>query len=452
MKSILSKLNLLVILSVLLVGIVLTSLWSIREDQQMHDQQLATILQIQQGIDTLRSQLWVFLQYKDKASLEEVYMAQQGLTELLSEQTNFKHYIENLQKMNHSLAVLLRQERSLEASQDLRSDVSLVEADISTSESRALLHSRYNMIAQSMGEELFHLQQEVHVRNRALQEKALVVTALVLLFFTILVSFTAILIFKQFKAGQNIIKDGIHNLYNGDLDTLISIPKLAEEYVVLVTFFNKMKVSLQNHIVTKDELEREVKLKTSTLLHQTDQLRYLSERDSLTGVLNRRAFYHQLDSEAKAAKKSGTLFALLFIDLDKFKVINDTKGHHVGDEVLTVFSSRLKENMRPTDIIGRVGGDEFVVCINGLKDEANIDSKLNHILKILDKPMEIKDESIHMACSIGVSYFPTQSDNVKEVLHLADQAMYEAKKISGSSFCSLYEKNPMPLDEGRVET
>ncbi|WP_241909840.1 diguanylate cyclase [Vibrio sp. 10N.261.55.A7] len=449
MKSILSKLNLLVIISVLLVGIVSMSLWSIREDQQIHDQQLATILQIQQGIDTLRSQLWIFLQYKDKASLEEVYMAQQSLTEQLGEQTNFKHYIENLEKMNYSLAVLLRQERALDDSKLQSFPHSVVTADMS--ESRSLLHSRYNMIAQSMGEELFHLQQEVHVGNRAQQEKALAMTALVLLFFTLLVSFTAILIFKQFKAGQDVIKEGIHNLYNGDLDTLISIPKLAEEYVVLVTFFNKMKVSLQNHIVTKDELEREVKLKTSTLMHQTDQLRYLSERDSLTGVLNRRAFYHQLDVEAQKALSSGTLFALLFIDLDKFKAINDNKGHNVGDEVLATFSSRLKDNMRPTDVIGRVGGDEFVVCINGLSDEANIESKLDYILDVLDKPMEIKDESIQVSCSIGVSYYPTQSDNVKEVLELADQAMYEAKKKSGSRYFSLFKKMQSQVTEAKSD-
>ncbi|MEZ9233134.1 GGDEF domain-containing protein [Vibrio amylolyticus] len=449
MKSILSKLNLLVIISVLLVGIVSMSLWSIREDQQIHDQQLATILQIQQGIDTLRSQLWIFLQYKDKASLEEVYIAQQSLTEQLGEQTNFKHCIENLEKMNYSLAVLLRQERALEDSTLQSFPHSVVTADMS--ESRSLLHSRYNMIAQSMGEELFHLQQEVHVSNRAQQEKALAMTALVLLFFTLLVSFTAILIFKQFKAGQDVIKEGIHNLYNGDLDTLISIPKLAEEYVVLVTFFNKMKVSLQNHIVTKDELEREVKLKTSTLMHQTDQLRYLSERDSLTGVLNRRAFYHQLDVEAQKALSSGTLFALLFIDLDKFKAINDNKGHNVGDEVLATFSSRLKDNMRPTDVIGRVGGDEFVVCINGLSDEANIESKLDYILDVLDKPMEIKDESIQVSCSIGVSYYPTQSDNVKEVLELADQAMYEAKKKSGSRYFSLFKKMQSQVTEAKSD-
>ncbi|MGF1694524.1 GGDEF domain-containing protein [Vibrio lamellibrachiae] len=438
MKSILSKLNLLVFCSVLLVGIVSTSLWSIKEEQQSNDQRLANILQIQLGIDMLRSQLWVFLQYEDKASLEQVYIAQQSLSENLSNQNDFIAYIKNLQRMNHSLAILLRQERSQDLNRTSPLDNAFSNSPLVDWESRELLHSRYNMIAQSMGEELFHLQQEVHVSNRLQQEKALATTALILLFFSGLVSLIAILIFKQFKVGQGVIREGIHKLSIGDLDSLITQPKLAEEYSILVKFFNEMKVSLQRHIVTKDELEQEVKLKTSALVHQTDQLRYLSERDPLTGVLNRRAFHQQLEQEVENANKASTVFALLFIDLDKFKVINDTKGHHIGDEVLVTFSARLRSNIRPSDIIGRLGGDEFVICLSGLHDEKNIERKITSILEALDQPMEIEGESISMKCSIGVSYYPIQSKDINEVLDLADQAMYEAKKQVESSFYSSY--------------
>ncbi|WGW01655.1 diguanylate cyclase [Vibrio sp. YMD68] len=433
MNSILHKLSFLAVSAFLLVVLVTASLLNIRDKHQLGDSQLKTILEIQLRVDMLRSQLWVFLQHGDQESLEEVYIAQQNLAKNLSQKMDFPASINNLKRMNHSLAVLLRQEINLYSFSTSLSNTTN-SSPSPNEEAILLLHSRYNMIVQTMEEELFHLQTNVLRTHSAHNEKSIVKTALILLFFSIMVAVLALLILKQFRIGSNVIKSGIYKLSAGDFSSRIAQPKLDEEFAIIVDFFNEMKGSLQEHTVTKDQLEKEIKLKTSTLRKQTDQLQYLSERDSLTGVLNRRAFHVSLEKAMSEASKSETKIAIIFIDLDKFKLVNDTKGHLAGDKVLLTYASRLKEASRPTDIIGRLGGDEFAVCLTSLSNTHQVESTLQALLTELDKPIALDDEDVFVNSSIGVSIYPTESESLDELLDLADKAMYQAKKQSSSAY------------------
>ncbi|OEF03866.1 diguanylate cyclase domain-containing protein [Vibrio genomosp. F10] len=440
MNSILHKLSFLAVSAFLLVALVSASLLNIRDKHQLGDSQMKTILEIQLRVDMLRSQLWVFLQRGDQESLEEVYIAQQNLAKNLSQQMDFPASIGNLKRMNHSLAVLLRQEINLYSLSTSLSNT-INSSPSPNEEAILLLHSRYNMIVQTMEEELFHLQTNVLSKQSIHNETSIVKTALILLFFSIMVAVLALLILKQFRIGSNVIKSGIYKLSTGDFSSRIVHPKLDEEFAIIVNFFNEMKGSLQEHTVTKDQLEKEIQLKTSTLRKQTEQLQYLSERDSLTGVLNRRAFHVSLGKAMGAASNSDNKIAIIFIDLDKFKLVNDTKGHLAGDKVLLTYATRLKQASRPTDIIGRLGGDEFAMCLTSLNSTDRIESILQGLLTELDKPIALDDEDVSVTSSIGVSIYPTESESLDELLDLADKAMYQAKQQSSSAYHGQFVKN-----------
>ncbi|MCK6261794.1 diguanylate cyclase [Vibrio sp. ZSDE26] len=433
MNSILSKLKLLIVSVVLLAVVVTASLWNLKREQQLNNYRLERIILIQSKVDLLRSQLWVFLQYADKNSLEEVYIAQQSLSTSLNTQFKSLSYIKNLQQMNQSLAVLLLKERSLYQSKQGIYEHSR-NNESSNGEALALLHSRYNMIAQSMTEELYHLQKSVLTQNQRNQESDLLAMTVTIFLFTSFVVVLSLLIYKQFKVGSILLKAGIHSLSTGDLSSRISTPKLDKEFLAIANFFNEMKSSLQQNIITKTQLENEIDSKTSFLKQQKDRLKYLSEHDPLTGVLNRRSLYIQLESEINGLNRTDLMGALLFLDLDNFKQINDTKGHHVGDKVLVTYVSRLKDNTRPTDFIGRVGGDEFIICMNALRNTEAIELKLESLLNILEQPMDIEGESFSVMCSIGVSLYPQQSSQIDELLEIADQAMYKAKQKQGCTY------------------
>ncbi|WP_274693319.1 GGDEF domain-containing protein, partial [Vibrio aestuarianus] len=301
-SSLSRKLTLLFASTFFLVLLIVFSLWSVLTEQEHTKKELEDIIQIQQSVDLLRSQLWIFLQYSDDASLEQVEIAQQNLSEKLSNHHMMEKHITNLQRMNTSLAVLLQQEKTLASNQISQT------ASNSYINAKGLLHSRYNMLVQSMTEELFYLQKSVLIRSTDNQRATVVASALKLLFFSILVSGIAWLILKRFKAGFATIKQGIFELAQGDLNSKIVSASLDAEFEALAAFFNRMKESLKITTITKDELQLEVERQTSELQKQKEQLLFLSEHDPLTGLRNRRAFEKSLESAIIKANRTGAYF------------------------------------------------------------------------------------------------------------------------------------------------
>lgn len=160
-------------------------------------------------------------------------------------------------------------------------------------------------------------------------------------------------------------------------------------------------------------------------------LKHQATHDSLTGLPNRGALMEILSGAIARAQRSGEVSALLFLDLDNFKTINDTYGHQVGDEVLIAFANRIKDVVRAADTVARLSGDEFVIVAEQLKD-ANVDCKIitNAVLKSINVPIAIADGLV-LRTSIGVALHRgnCSADNV---LKLADAAMYKAKREGGS--------------------
>ena len=156
--------------------------------------------------------------------------------------------------------------------------------------------------------------------------------------------------------------------------------------------------------------------------------------DALTGLPNRRLFLDRVDESIKRADRAKNTFALLFVDLDHFKDINDTSGHDVGDEILRRVSDRFKEEVRESDTVARIGGDEFTIILNDLDSPQNIDKVLLAITDRLAEPIEIEGQVFHISASLGIAFYPQDANSTKGLLMKADQAMYAVKNQGRNGF------------------
>ena len=156
-------------------------------------------------------------------------------------------------------------------------------------------------------------------------------------------------------------------------------------------------------------------------------LTYLSHYDKLTGLANRELFQDRLTQAIARAERSGNLVALLFLDLDRFKSINDTLGHLAGDELLIAVAERLKTCVRKIDTIARLGGDEFTIVLEDVTMAFDAELVCQKIIKALEVPFEIGGQEIYATTSIGVTFFPTDATEVTGLIRNADAAMYHAK-------------------------
>ncbi|MBD3824313.1 MAG: EAL domain-containing protein [Epsilonproteobacteria bacterium] len=170
-----------------------------------------------------------------------------------------------------------------------------------------------------------------------------------------------------------------------------------------------------------DERENSLKLSQETLA-------YLSEHDSLTSLPNRRYFQLQLEHALELAKRNGTKVALLFIDLDVFKHVNDTLGHDIGDLLLINVARRLEGIMRSADTLARIGGDEFNVLIQDIKEVMTVEYIAKKILDDFNRPFICGEHTINATCSIGIAIFPDDGRDTVTLSKNADLAMYKAKE------------------------
>ena len=159
-----------------------------------------------------------------------------------------------------------------------------------------------------------------------------------------------------------------------------------------------------------------------------ERIRYLALHDALTGLPNRLLFRERVTNAISRARRNYHQMAVLFIDLDRFKEINDSLGHHIGDRLLQVAASRLQRCLRDGDGVARLGGDEFVIDLPVVTrgEEATVIAE--KILEVLRAPFMVDEYSLNVSASIGVSLYPTDGDDVEALMHKADSAMYRAKK------------------------
>jgi len=184
--------------------------------------------------------------------------------------------------------------------------------------------------------------------------------------------------------------------------------------------------------INKDNTQR--KNAEDALYEQKNILRHQAHHDALTGLPNRVLFADRLEQGIKKAKRHHSGLALFFIDLDKFKHINDSLGHDVGDNVLKAVAKRLESIIRKEDTLARLSGDEFTVIIEDLAHPEDASMLANKILGVLSEPMYIDDHMLYVAGSIGISLYPNDAKDAQFLLKYADTAMYKAKEEGRNNY------------------
>ncbi|KGJ87395.1 bifunctional diguanylate cyclase/phosphodiesterase [Colwellia psychrerythraea] len=218
---------------------------------------------------------------------------------------------------------------------------------------------------------------------------------------------------KQIKLAGNIVIESTHTRKDGT--------KLPIEASISFIEFNQTGYLLA---IVRDISRRKQK--------ELEALE-LANLDPLTKLPNRRILENKLDILFKKAKEKNTLIAFFFIDLDHFKLINDSHGHSVGDEILVGTANRLKHCIRGSDIVTRMGGDEFLVVISGVKEHSSIKVMADKLQEEFTSPFKVQAHLIAVKASIGVSVYSNNNGEAHTLIQLADEAMYEAKKELGTS-------------------
>lgn len=197
---------------------------------------------------------------------------------------------------------------------------------------------------------------------------------------------------------------------------------------------NKVQLAVDELDVVNTALKVEVK-EREIIEHELEELKIekdiatqASLHDILTGLPNRALFYDRLEHGLEQAKRHDWNLAVMFIDLNKFKEINDEHGHDVGDKVLLTIANRLKTNTRSDDTICRFGGDEFLYLLMEVKNERAVLKIIKKLIKTIELPCDDVGANLVVKSSIGVSLFPKNADNLEDLIKSADQAMYLAKQ------------------------
>ena len=204
---------------------------------------------------------------------------------------------------------------------------------------------------------------------------------------------------------------------NGDLfPELLSISEVRDNNNTLINY-----VAVFTDISEQKKVEK--------------QLEQLAHKDSLTGLPNRLMFTIHLEREIKRTNRTKQDCALLFLDLDRFKIINDSLGHEYGDKLLVMVAQRLKNTLRDTDLLARLGGDEYVVLITDYDSEEDLACLAAKISNLLQKPFKFEDNiEANIAVSIGIAQYPKDAKNAKDLLKYSDASMYKAKRSKQETY------------------
>jgi diguanylate cyclase (GGDEF)-like protein len=193
------------------------------------------------------------------------------------------------------------------------------------------------------------------------------------------------------------------------------------------------ELELENAALVREQLLR---LREAHKLRKSEEhVRHLANYDALTDLLNRHSIHLRLEECVQKATADHSSLAVLFIDLDHFKPVNDRYGYAAGDKILKITAKRMQHVVRPEDIVGRLGGDEFIVVLPGLQLETDALKVVERMLRAIEKPLEIDDGvRVSVTASIGLSRFPVDGTNSEALISRSDMAMYRVKGSGGNAF------------------
>jgi diguanylate cyclase (GGDEF)-like protein/PAS domain S-box-containing protein len=229
------------------------------------------------------------------------------------------------------------------------------------------------------------------------------------------------------------IQESAETMNDWDVKYRVNLPKKGLRWIETYSKPEKLEDgSILWHGYIHDITDR--KSIENKLAQQKDILHYQAHHDALTGLPNRTLFQDRLEQAIAKAKRNNSKVALLFIDLDHFKEINDSLGHDVGDEILKIVTTRLEMAKRDEDTLARLGGDEFTIILEDLHQIQDASLVSNKILKSLSASMNVNDNILYVSSSIGISIYPDDGESAQSLLKFADSAMYKAKDEGRNNF------------------
>ncbi|MEM9386987.1 MAG: EAL domain-containing protein [Pseudomonadota bacterium] len=244
--------------------------------------------------------------------------------------------------------------------------------------------------------------------------------------------------------------DGLHSLVSIDpLVPIVIVSNKQDEECALSAVRAGAEDFLVKHRESPEHLRRAIhhameRKRTTRRLHDMASL------DELTGLANRATFNERVEQAVGRATRNNGRFALLFMDLDGFKGINDAYGHQIGDTILREVAARLSRQLRRDDLVARIGGDEFCVIVEGLQREDDARLIAENLSTIADRPVVVGNDRISFGLSTGVSIYPDHGTSPEALLRHSDQAMYRAKSQGGNSY-SVFRGNGPPSPEAALQ-
>lgn len=210
--------------------------------------------------------------------------------------------------------------------------------------------------------------------------------------------------------------------------------QIAETMTSMMKVSTALSMNLRHEIGERKKVEREL-IEEIIIRKKTEKkLKFLSQHDGLTGLPNRHLFEELSGLALSHAKRGNKEQAILFIDIDGFKAVNDSLGHKAGDALLILIAKRLKECVRESDVVARIGGDEFVIHLGGrcgVDDAKIIAGKINTSISM---PFKLEKDTANVGASIGISTYPSDAKDVETLVKNADAAMYVAKKAGKNAY------------------
>jgi len=195
-------------------------------------------------------------------------------------------------------------------------------------------------------------------------------------------------------------------------------------------------IAIENALIHDrlEDLNKALSVEKRRLVRATLKISHLANHDSLTGLPNRRLLFELASKSLETARRAGSILGILFMDMDDFKPINDSFGHAAGDSALVEISERLRTHVRASDIVARIGGDEFVAVLTNVNAIVDIERVAAKLLSMCNKPIQLGEGSRSIGLSIGISVFPDDGATMEELLKKADEAMYSIKHASKRAY------------------